>query len=265
MIIKLNTTATKYIGQLDFYSINAKEIGGVTVLIYGNVTSVKKTDGASTTVTGTVTVDEGCTLNSVKIEMGGNDITGSCYDPANGNFEIVGITGNVLITANATSNSSSGGDTETTLTWYINPRSEYSVFEGVSNHTSGPFGYASSWALEQLTGKTINRIGLEIVELGSAGISYGLFDTTTNALTKIGTFADNITETGYQIFSIPDLVIPENNIFCLAWRGETDSTWSFNKSPIDDKYKFKSGFANGSAPMAGLSTTALAIELGYEG
>ena len=114
MIIKLNTTATKYIGKLDFYSINTDPSKGVTISIDGNVTSVKKTDGASTTITGRVSVADGYTLDSVVIKMGGTPISG--YDSDTGKFTITGITGNVLITAKAISESGSGeegGDSDT--------------------------------------------------------------------------------------------------------------------------------------------------------
>ena len=262
MIIRLNTTFPNYIGTLTTWGISWKGDG---YTYDGELPrSVKKNEAFNITVK----VASGYTYDSVPItiKMGGTDIPESAISRNSAGtitINIASVTGKLVITIGEVA--SGGGSEETTLIWYVNPRSEYSVFEGVSNHTSGPFGYASSWALEQLTGKTINRIGLEIVELGSAGISYGLFDTTTNTLTKIGTFADDATATGYQVFSIPDLVIPENNFFCIDWKGETGHTWSFNKSPVDDKYKFKSGFKTGSAPMAGLSTTALAIELGYEG
>ena len=184
MIIKLNTTATKYIGQLDFYSINAKEIGGVTVSIDGNVTSVKKTEGASTTITGTVTVNDGCTLNSVKIEMGGNDITSSCYNSGTGKFTITGITGNVLITANATSNSSSGGDSgsgdsgSTTGTVDITNQFELQNNYMISKATSeGAFtSYSGSWVANEnyVDISNYSEIKIKMSKTSAAGTNTGI-------------------------------------------------------------------------------------------
>ena len=184
MIIKLNTTATKYIGQLDFYSINAKEIGGVTVSIDGGITSVKKSEGASTTVTGTVTLDDGCTLNSVVITMGGTDIS-SCYNSDTGTFTITGITGNVVITANATSNSSSGeddgGDSGEVI---VALTAENKTYSDTENHLGTPQVVGSSLVksaqgTKGIYGWDIPKYALVTVKVSGGG-NYGMAITDTN-------------------------------------------------------------------------------------
>ena len=110
MIITLKgiTEASKHLGQLGFYYIRDNTSSGVTLTL--SQTSVDKDSASGTTVTGTLTVADGYTLSSVAITMGGTDITSSCYTESTGAISITGITGNVVITAIATSNSTSGED-----------------------------------------------------------------------------------------------------------------------------------------------------------
>ena len=124
MIITLTgATATKHLGGLNFYSIIVNKSSGVTVTL--DKTTVSKDTASTETVTGTLTVADGYTLSSVAITMGGTDITSSCYTESTGAISITGITGNIVITAKATSNSGSGdsgeddgGEETTTLTLY---------------------------------------------------------------------------------------------------------------------------------------------------
>lgn len=107
MIITLKgATASKNLGGLNFYSILVNKSSGVTVTL--DKTTVSKDTAASETVTGTLTVAEGYTLESVKIMMGNTDKTSAWYNASTGAITISGITANVVITANATSNSGSG-------------------------------------------------------------------------------------------------------------------------------------------------------------
>ena len=107
MIITLKgATASKNLGGLNFYSILVNKSSGVTVTL--DKTTVSKDTAASETVTGTLTVAEGYTLESVKIMMGNTDKTSAWYNSSTGAITISGITANVVITAVATSNSGSG-------------------------------------------------------------------------------------------------------------------------------------------------------------
>ena len=54
----------------------------------------------------TISANDGHTLNTVKVTMGGTDITSSCY--SNGDVYISNVTGDIVITATATLNSSGG-------------------------------------------------------------------------------------------------------------------------------------------------------------
>lgn len=128
MIITLaGATATKHLGGLNFYSIIVNKSSGVTVTL--DKTTVDKASASSTTVTGTLTVADGYTLSSVAITMGGTDITSSCYTESTGAISISGITGNVVITAKATSDSGEdNGDIPVELTVYKTPTDTDGVF-----------------------------------------------------------------------------------------------------------------------------------------
>lgn len=83
-----------------------------TYAVINNLTNVT-TSNKSTSVTAngsysaTLTVNDGCTLGSVTVTMGGADITSTAY--ANGKVTIGAVTGLLIITAVATSSSSGGG------------------------------------------------------------------------------------------------------------------------------------------------------------
>ena len=86
--------------------------GTTTYAVINNLTNVT-TSNKSTSVTAngsysaTLTVNDGCTLGSVTVTMGGADITSTAY--ANGKVTIGAVTGLLIITAVATSSSSGGG------------------------------------------------------------------------------------------------------------------------------------------------------------
>ena len=60
----------------------------------GSGTSVKEGE----TYSGTITVNEGCTLQSVVVTMGGVDVTAEVYSAENGTINIPSVTGTVTIT-----------------------------------------------------------------------------------------------------------------------------------------------------------------------
>lgn len=158
MIITLKgATASKNLGGLNFYSIIVNKSSGVTVTL--NKTTVDKAAAASTTVTGTLTVSEGYTLSSVKIMMGDTDKTSAWYNASTGAITISGITANVVITANATSNSGGEDEPETPEVTYI--IDSYLDSTGAVVEASGQS--AGGWSItdytEVISGKSFKYIG----------------------------------------------------------------------------------------------------------
>ena len=79
--------------------------------ITNNISNARNSNTATTVTEGseysaTISAYSGYTLNTVKVTMGGTDITSSCY--SNGVIHISNVTGDIVITANATLNSSGG-------------------------------------------------------------------------------------------------------------------------------------------------------------
>ena len=81
-------------------------VSGITTRynITNNLTNVTNSNSATSieensTYVGTLTANEGYTLSSIVITMGGTDITSSVY--SDGNINIESVTGDVVITANA--------------------------------------------------------------------------------------------------------------------------------------------------------------------
>ena len=81
--------------------------GPVTYSITNNLTNVTNSNSASSVDSGssysaTLTPTDGYTLSSVTITMGGSDITSTAY--SNSSISISSVTGDIVITANATQN-----------------------------------------------------------------------------------------------------------------------------------------------------------------
>lgn len=85
-----------------------QDVGGVTVTVTNTLTNVTNSNAAETayqgdSYTGTLTADEGYTISSVAVTMGGTDITATAYNAETGKVTIANVTGNIVITATAES------------------------------------------------------------------------------------------------------------------------------------------------------------------
>lgn len=80
-----------------------------------NNSSVSVSENSS--YSATITANSGYNLSSVSVTMGGNDITSDVY--SNGNISISSVTGNIVITATATSSSPIVPPTGNTLTYKV--------------------------------------------------------------------------------------------------------------------------------------------------
>ena len=93
-------------------------------IVTNKLTNVRSSNSTASVTAGaaynaTLTADDGYTLSSVTVTMGGADVTSSVY--SGGVISIGSVTGNVVITANATANASGGADiTQNGATLIIN-------------------------------------------------------------------------------------------------------------------------------------------------
>jgi hypothetical protein len=85
-----------------------QDTGGVTVTVTNTLTHVTNSNTAETayqgdSYTGTLTAEQGYTISSVAVTMGGTDITATAYNSGTGKITISNVTGNIAITATAES------------------------------------------------------------------------------------------------------------------------------------------------------------------
>ena len=103
-------------------SATATQVVPTTYTITNTLTNVTNSNSATSVnenapYTATLTADDGYTLDTPVITMGGNDITSTVY--SNGNINISNVTGNIIITCSATQNSSSGNDAVLLHSWNL--------------------------------------------------------------------------------------------------------------------------------------------------
>lgn len=236
MIITLKgATASKNLGGLNFYSIIVNKSSGVTVTL--DKTTVDKATAASETVTGTLTVADGYTLSTVTITMGGTDITSSCYTESTGAISITGITGNVVITAKASSNSSSGdsGETEETTTWYIDHANQLldnnidiSTGSGLGI-SAGGFAYMDD-TNALLVGVPINTVQLFVHTAGK--FTFSRWHKTNKTMTEIQSFELANPSTELQTYTFTNAFTLNDGEY-LAFGFKTDSGKSYYFYNID--------------------------------
>ena len=77
-------------------------------LINCNNSNVNNTINAGSSYSATISVNSGCIMNTITVTMGGVDITNSAVSGSS--IYISNVTGDIVITANATQQSSGGGD-----------------------------------------------------------------------------------------------------------------------------------------------------------
>ena len=244
MIITLKgATASKNLGGLNFYSILVNKSSGVTVTL--DKTTVDKATASSTTVTGTLTVAEGYTLDSVKIMMGDTDKTSAWYNSSTGAITISSITANVVITAVATSNSGSGEEDEpTNYTFTINPTPDSATvtltaagYTQSGNSITVPNGTSVSWRVsaggytEQTGTWTANGsdetlpVTLDKESGGGDAENIAAYIQEGKAIIKAGELTDNsafFSVVNYPVKGATYYLIPyARNAYCLTAAGAT--------------------------------------------
>lgn len=105
-------------------------VGTITYTITNNLTNCTNSNSntsidENSSYNATLTANDGYSIDTVTVTMGGNDITSTVYNSSNNSVAISSVTGNVVITANATSTGSSSQETilGSSYTWqkgYIN-------------------------------------------------------------------------------------------------------------------------------------------------
>lgn len=83
------------------------DVGGVTVTVTNTLTHVTNSNTSATaykggSYAGTLTAEDGYTISSVTVTMGGTDITATAYDSGTKKINIANVTGNIVVTATAT-------------------------------------------------------------------------------------------------------------------------------------------------------------------
>jgi hypothetical protein len=163
--------------------------------ITNTLTNVTNSNNASTitendSYSATLTADTGYTLDSVTVTMGGVDITSTAY--SSGTVTIASVTGNIVITASATS------DTPTE-TWY---HSAQSMSSGAAVNLAGRGWCYRDNINDDLIGVPINAIKFWTNSAISNGdVSISVVDkntsepisTTTATYTKTGSTIEEIT------------------------------------------------------------------------
>ena len=112
------------------YLIEGTGGGSTTVTTYtvtNNLTNCTNSNTATnvdenSSYTASISANDGYTLSTVTVTMGGADITSTAY--SNGSIFIKSVTGDITITANATAISSGGGDIAPYSEGYINDSGE---------------------------------------------------------------------------------------------------------------------------------------------
>lgn len=125
--------------------------------------------------------EEGGTVDSVTVTMGGNNITSSVWKPATNTIEIGSVTGNVVITASSASSVTRYSITNN-LTNVTNTNTNVAVAEGTTyNATINPAeGYT---------------VGTVTITMGGTDITSTAYNSTTHTIT-IGNVSGNIVITG---------------------------------------------------------------------
>lgn len=94
--------ATGYITPNEVVGFASRSTAGTVYTVTNNLTHTS-TSNLSTDVVGSyfavLTADDGYTLSSVEVKVGGSDVTANVYNSANGTIYIGEVTGNIVITA----------------------------------------------------------------------------------------------------------------------------------------------------------------------
>lgn len=169
-----------------------------------------------------ITINDGYTLDSVTITMGGTDITSSCY--SNGNISIEHVTGDIVIT----------------VTTSVIPPNTYSVTNTLTqctsnnNSTTVTEGQSYTATITANTGYTVNSI---VVKMGNTDISSsavsGNIITIANVTGNIVITATATQNALYSFGVMSDIHIPtdetSDTVYGSKYHGITKFTNAINK------------------------------------
>lgn len=169
-----------------------------------------------------ITINDGYTLDSVTITMGGTDTTSSCY--SNGNISIEHVTGDIVIT----------------VTTSVIPPNTYSVTNTLTqctsnnNSTTVTEGQSYTATITANTGYTVNSI---VVKMGNTDISSsavsGNIITIANVTGNIVITATATQNALYSFGVMSDIHIPtdetSDTVYGSKYHGITKFTNAINK------------------------------------
>lgn len=157
-----------------------------------------------------LTVNDGCTLESVTVTMAGEDITSAAY--ANGSIHIASVTGAVVITAKAVASVSVTNLADTSSADWAN--------DSRLNSSASVVEYSGSCVTNWIacsSGDVIRISGLNILDSTSGYVAFENIYLEATDCAKCASYADHFTETdgviSYTIFTI-------NQEVSDAWQGE---------------------------------------------
>lgn len=151
----------------------------VTYSITNTLTNCTNSNGVSTIgagkpYSGTIAANSGYVLDSVKVTMGGTDVTSSVY--TDGTISIGAVTGNIVVTANAVAEAAKTYTVTNTLTKCANSNGATVVEEGTS--------YTAT-----ITPNTGYNLGTVKVTMGGTDITSTVY---SNGAINIASVTDNI-------------------------------------------------------------------------
>lgn len=131
--------------------------------ISNNLTNVSNSNNATYVAKGAsysakITANEGCTLESVTVEMGGTDITDTSY--SDGNINISSVTGNIVITALAIQ-TSQALPKDGLLDFFDFRNKEYKSGSGGLYYMNSDSGNGMLYSWTNQSGKVGDNIGLK--------------------------------------------------------------------------------------------------------
>ena len=177
----------------------------VYYIITNNLTNVSNSnsDGAvaeNTSYSATLTVNDGYEMESVTVTMGGSDITATAY--ANGVVTIENVTGNVVITANATA-------TQEARTVYFASDESITKTNGAMA-TTGSINLTSNVRYKVATLPYSDGMKIHTYMMGSSITSYPpfiLYDGTTYTVPEYETVESNTYEITLSGLSNPTVYV----------------------------------------------------------
>ena len=152
------------------FGIEHEDIPEDSYAVLNNLTHVSNDNpasyvGNSAPYSATLTADEGYILDSVIVEMGGFDITGTAY--SDGEIIISAVTGNIIITAVAIQSSASGQLPQDGLVDYFDFRNKsYTAGGGGLYYINSDYGNGMLYSWSNQSSKQGDDIGIK----GAVGI-----------------------------------------------------------------------------------------------